>query len=427
MSRPAWAAIGTARRLVSGSSLALWYGRPMATSPAVRFGHAQRARWRLDPDLTYLNHGTVGATPRDVLEAQQRLRDTIEREPARFLLRELADIRQRPMRGVPHMRVAAAAVATFVGARPADLVFVDNATTGVNAVLRSLTFAPGEEILLTDHTYGAVARTAAYIAQRTGAIVRSAELPGPPYHAEELADAIDAASTPRTRVLVIDHVTSGSALILPVADIAARARARGIAVLVDGAHAPGAIPLDVPSLGVDWYVANLHKWAMAPRSSAFLWATPDRQVDLHPTVISWGFEQGFHAEFDLVGTRDPTPWLTAPAGLAFLESLGLDALRVWNHALVWDAACVLADRWRVPLPADESMVGPMVTLQLPSAVPADVGAVQALRDALLFEDRIEVQMHVFKGRAWVRLCGQAYVEPSDMERFREAVGKRVGR
>jgi isopenicillin-N epimerase len=406
---------------------ALWYGRRMAASPAGTFGHAYRDRWCLDSDLTYLNHGTVGATPRVVLEAQQRLRDTIEREPARFLLRDLADTRQRAMRSVPHMRVAAAAVAAFVGAQPADLVFVDNATTGVNAVLRSLTFAPGEEILLTDHTYGAVARTAAYIAKRSGAMVRVAPLPGPPCQAGPIADAIDAACTPRTRVLVIDHVTSGSALILPVAEIAARARARGIAVLVDGAHAPGAIPLDVPSLGADWYIANLHKWAMAPRSSAFLWAAPDRQADLHPTVISWGYDQGFHAEFDLVGTRDPTPWLAAPAGLGFLESLGLDALRAWNHALVWDAARMLSDRWRVPLPADESMVGPMVTLQLPSSVPADPIAVQSLRDALLFEDRIEVQMHVFSGRAWVRLCGQAYVEGSDIERLREAVEKRIGR
>jgi isopenicillin-N epimerase len=406
---------------------ALWYGRRMATSRGVRYGHACRDRWCLDPDVIYLNHGTVGATPRVVLEAQQRLRDTIEREPARFLLRELADTRQRAMRGVPHMRVAAAAVATFVGARPDDLVFVDNATTGVNAVLRSLSFAPGDEILLMDHTYGAVARTAAYIAKRSGALVRVAALPDPPGQAGPIADAIDAACTARTRVLVVDHVTSGSALILPVAEIAARARTRGIAVLVDGAHAPGAIPLDVPSLGVDWYVANLHKWAMAPRSSAFLWAAPGRQADLHPTVISWGYDQGFHAEFDLVGTRDPTPWLAAPAGLAFLESLGLDALRRWNHTLVWDAARVLTDRWRVPLPADESMVGPMVTVQLPSSVPADPIAVQALRDALLFEDRIEVQMHVFKGHAWVRVCGQAYVEASDIDRLGQAVEKRIGR
>ena len=396
------------------------------TPSAVRFGHSHRDRWLLDPDLTYLNHGTVGATPRVVLEAQQRLRDEIEREPARFLLRDLADTRQRPMRAAPRMRVAAAAVAAFVGARPDDLVFVDNATTGVNAILRSLIFAPGDEIVLTDHGYGAVGRTAAYIARRTGAVVRTAELPGPPYGPGPIADAIDAACSARTRVLLVDHITSGSALILPLAEIARRARARGISVLVDGAHAPGAIPLDLPALGVDWYVGNLHKWAMAPRSSAILWAPPERQADLHPTVISWGFDQGFAAEFDLTGTRDPTPWLAAPAGLAFLESLGLDALRAWNHGLVRDAARALSVRWHVPLPCDETMIGSMVTLELPGRVRADAAAVQALRDALLFEDRIEVQMHVFKGRAWVRLCGQAYVEASDVERFADALDRRVG-
>jgi isopenicillin-N epimerase len=393
----------------------------MSASLPIRFGHAYRDHWCLDPNLTYLNHGTVGATPRVVLEAQQRLRDVIEQQPAKFLLRDLADTRQRPVRGVPHMRKAAAGVAAFVGARAEDLVFVDNATTGVNAVLRSLTFAPGDEILLTDHTYGAVARTAAYIARRTGAAVRVAELPGQPYRADGIARAIDAACTPRTRVLIVDHITSGSALILPIREIAARAKARGIAVLVDGAHAPGAIRLDVPSLGADWYTGNLHKWAMAPRSSAFLWAPPERQVDLHPTTISWGFDQGFDAEFDLVGTRDPTPWLAAPAGIAFLGSLGLDALRAWNHALVWDAARMLSDRWRVPVPADESMIGPMVTMELPAGVKPDAAVVQALRDALLFEDRIEVQMHVFKGKAWFRICGQAYVEASDFDRFRDAV------
>jgi isopenicillin-N epimerase len=399
----------------------------MSSPSPVRFGHSYRDRWGLDPDLTYLNHGTVGAVPRVVLEEQRRLRDAIEREPARFLLRDLANIRQFPMRVEPHMRVAAAAVAKFVGARADDLVFVDNATTGVNAVLRSLTFAPGDEIVVTDHTYGAIGKTAAYIVRRTGAVVRVAEFPEPPYDASRIADAVDAVCTSRTRVLVIDHITSGSALILPVREIAARARARGIAVLVDGAHAPGAIPLDVASLGVDWYTGNLHKWAMAPRSSAFLWARPERQVDLHPAVISWGFDQGFDAEFDLVGTRDPTPWLAAPAGIAFLESLGLDALRAWNHKLVWDATRLLADKWRVPVPAPESMIGPMVTMELPAAVRAETMAVRALRDALLFEDRIEVQMHVFKGRAWCRLCGQAYLEPSDFQKFADAIDARIGR
>lgn len=396
----------------------------MTSAAAARFGHSYRDQWMLDPALTYLNHGTVGAPPRVVLQAQQRLRDEIEREPARFQLRELADHGQA-MRGEPHMRKAAAAVARFVGADTADVVFVDNATSGVNAVLRSLTFAPGDEIVLTDHTYGAVAKTAHYIASRTGLVIRVAEFPGPPWTAEGMADAIDAACTSRTRLVLIDHISSGTALIWPVAEIARRARARGIAVLVDGAHAPGAIALDIPSLGVDWYVANLHKWAMAPRSSAFLWAARHRHADLHPTVISWGYGQGIAAEFDLVGTRDPTPWLTAPAGIDFLHHLGLDALRAWNHAIAWDGARMLASHWRVPMTADESMIGSMATIQLPSSVAADAAVVQRLRDALLYEDRIEAQMNVFKDRAWVRFCGQAYIESSDIDRLRDAIDKRV--
>jgi len=164
---------------------------------------------------------------------------------------------------------------------------------------------------------------------------------------------------------------------------------------------------------------------MAPRSSAFLWAPPERQHDLHPPVISWGFDQGFDAEFDLCGTRDPTPWLAAPSGIEFLKSLGLDELRRWNHRLAWDAAQMLAKRWHVEVPAPESMIGPMVTMPLPASVTPTPETITALRDALLYEDRIELQMHVFKGRAWARICGQAYVEMSDVERFADALDRRV--
>lgn len=390
-----------------------------------RFGHAYRDRWLLDPDLLYLNHGTVGAPPRVVLGVQQQLRDEIEREPARFLLRDLTGTDQGATAREPRMRAAAAAIARFVGADRDDLVFVDNTTTGVNAVLRSLTFTAGDEIVLTDHTYGAIGNAADDVARRTGAIVRRVELPGPPWTADGIVTAIDGACSPRTRVVLVDHISSGSALVCPVAEIARRARARGIAVLVDGAHAPGSLALDVPALGVDWYVGNLHKWAMSPRSSGFLWAAPHRHADLHPTTISWGYGRGLAAEFDLVGTRDPTPWLASPAGLDFLDELGFDGLRAWNHAIAWEGARMPARHWRVPPPADESTIGAMATVQLPPSVPGDAAAVQRLRDALLFEDRIEVQMHAFKGRAWVRFCGQAYVEPSDIDRLRDAIDKRL--
>lgn len=381
--------------------------------------------WALDPAITYLNHGTVGATPQRVLAAQQAIRDEIERQPARFLLRELADVKQFPMRARPRMRVAAEAVAAFLGARAQDLGFVDNATTGCNAVLRSLNLKPGDEILVTDHGYGAVTNAAIYAARRAGASVRTAALPYPRFEPGAIVEAVVSALSPRTRIAVVDHVTSGSALILPVAEIAARCHAAGAAVLVDGAHAPGALPLDIPALGVDWYTGNLHKWAMAPRSSAILWAAPERQMDLHPPVISWGYEKGFEAEFDLVGTRDPSPWLAAPDGIEFMRGLGLDAMRDWNHALAWRSARRLAERWDIALPMAESMVGTMATFPLPARLGSSIEDAQRLKDALLYEDHIEVQIHAWRDRVWMRISGQVYNDDADVERLARAIEARA--
>jgi isopenicillin-N epimerase len=224
--------------------------------------------------------------------------------------------------------------------------------------------------------------------------------------------------------VVVDHITSETALLLPLAEIAARCRARGVPVLADGAHAPGAIALDIPVLGVDWYVANLHKWAWAPRSSGILWAPLGRQAGLHPPVISWGLDQGFTAEFDLVGTRDPSAHLAAPAAIAFLRELGFDAVRAHNHALAWSAAKLLAARWGTELPMPESMVATMATVPLPAGLGATREDAARLRDALLFEDRIEVQLHAARGRLWVRVSAQVYNEMADYERLAEAVTRR---
>lgn len=388
------------------------------------FGHAMLQHWSLDPAIAYLNHGTVGAPPRRVIAAQRAICDEIERQPARFLLRELADVEQIPMRMPPRMRTAAAAVAAFLGADAKDLAFVDNATTGCNAVLRSATFAPGDEILVTDHGYGAVTNTVKYVASRSGASMRTVVLPFPGTTPASVLTTIEAALTPRTRMLVVDHITSGSSLVLPIAEIAARCRARGVVTLIDGAHAPGTLPLDLPSLGVDFYVGNLHKWAMAPRSCAILWAAPDRQRDLHPTTISWGYEHGMSAEFDLVGTRDPSPWLAAPEGIAFMQELGLDAMRAWNHQLAYGSARTFAERWKVQVPAPESMYGSMVTLPLPERFGTTREAAQRLKDTLLYDERIETQLHAFEGRLWLRLAAQVYNDASDFERLRVAIEKR---
>jgi isopenicillin-N epimerase len=387
----------------------------------MRFGHAMRPDWPLDPDVIYLNHGTVGVTPRRVLAAQQAIRDEIERAPSQFLLREQSGLVGVPTGRQSRVRQAAGAVAAAVGAHADDLVFVDNATTGVNAVLRSIALGPGDEILLTDHNYGATLRVAQFVARERGAIVRVAPVPYPGFDARALTESVARSITDRTRVAVLDHITSESALVFPQAELAAACRARGVRVLVDGAHAPGVLALDLPALGVDWYTANLHKWACAPRSCGFLWAPPDRQTGLHPPVISWGLDQGFTAEFDWVGTRDVSAWLSAPAGFAFLDGIGRAAIWRHNHDLAWEGAQLLADRWGTTLGYGPSDIGFMATVPMPAAcgsLPADAARV---RDALLFNHRIEVQVHAVAGRLWARISAQVYNEIGDVERLADAV------
>jgi isopenicillin-N epimerase len=390
----------------------------------MRFGRHMLEHWSLDPEVTYLNHGTVGVVPRRVQAYQQRIRDEMEREPARFVLREVVPM-AGGAQGPGRLRRSAEQVAAFFGAKGSDFAFVDNVTAGASAVLHSLSLEPGDEILLTDHAYGAVARVAAFVARERRANVKTIPFPYPEFDAGRLIDAIAGGVTPRTRVLVIDHITAESAIVLPVADIAARVRSKGILVLVDGAHAPGHVAFDLPSLGVDFYTANLHKWAHAPRGCGFLWAAPEHHKNLHPPVVSWYLDQGFPAEFDWVGTRDPSPFLSAPEGLAFLRDLDFDAVRAYGHDLARRSAQMLAARWGSPFLPHESWYASMVTLPLPERLGSTPEQAMQLRDALLFEDRIEVQVHARYGRIWLRICGQVYNDDTDVARLADAVARRI--
>jgi isopenicillin-N epimerase len=374
--------------------------------------------WALDPAVTYLNHGTVGAPPRRALEAQQKLRDQIERQPSRFLLRELTGPRFVADNGGPSLlRIAADRVARFLGAEGRHLVFVDNATSGANAVLRSFDFREGDEIVLLDHAYGGVLKAAQFAARVRGATVREVEFPQSGITPDRVVQLIDEELRPRTRMVLIDHVTSRSALILPVAEIASRCHRRGIVVLVDGAHAPGAIPVDIPSLGVDWYTGNLHKWAWSPRSSGVLWTDPKHQPIVHPNVISWGLDTGMTEEFDWPGTRDPTPHLAAPDGISFMEELGVSNVQRYNHELAWNAGREMAAQWKTSLLAGEEMIGTMVTVPLPERFGSTPEDALRLRDTLLFEHNIEVHTHEFRGRLHVRVSAQVYNEMSDVEKL----------
>lgn len=380
----------------------------------------------LDPAIHYLNHGTVGATPRRVLRRQQELRDEMERQPAAFLLREATPmIRRADDEGAGRIRRAAEDVADFVGAEGDDLGFVVNVTAAVNAVLRSFAFAAGDEVVVFDHGYGAVINAARTITAASGARVVVANMPLA-VSEDAVVAAFAAALTDHTRLAIIDHVTSGSALVLPVQRLVAAAHERGVAVLIDGAHAPGAIDVDVTAIDADFYAANLHKWAWAPRSCGFLWAKRERQRGLHAPIISWGVDEGLSAELDWQGTLDPTPMLAAPEGLAMLRELGVDAVRAHNHDLAWRAAATLASRWGTTFTTPRSMVGTMVTVPLPSSFGSTRADAVRLRNRLLDEHRIEVQVHEQTCadavvRLHVRVSAQIYVDESDITALGAAV------
>ena len=380
--------------------------------------------WLLDPGCIYLNHGTVGAPPRRVLAAQQALRDEMERQPSRFLLRELHLEQPAPWRAQSRLREALERVAPFVGARADDLAFVTNVTTGVTAVLRSVPLGPGDEVVITDLAYGGVALAAKAATHDRGATLRIAETPFPLCAAQQVVDAIAGALNPRTRLVVVDHVTAQTALVLPVAAVVAACHERDIPVVVDGAHAPGSIAVDIPSLGADWYAANLHKWAHAPRPCGILWARPDRQAPLHHPVASWGYGHGFHQEFDHVATNDPTSYLAAPEGIALLREWQFESVLAYIHQLAWDAGQMLATCWDTALDAPRAMIGAMVTVPLPEAAGSTPADATKLRLQLLVEDRIEVPVHAWRGRLWTRVSAQVYNERSDVERLAEAVKRR---
>jgi isopenicillin-N epimerase len=392
------------------------------------FGRQFLTEFPLDPTITYLNHGTVGVTPRRVLAVQQALRDEMERQPSRFLLRELTAPSTSvglPRAETPRLRIAAEAVATFFGARGDDLVFVDNTTTGANAVLRSFPFSAGDEVLVTDLAYGGVVNAARYAAREKGATVRTVTVPFP-FRADAIADAIVEAAGPRTVLAIIDHIAAESAIVMPLADIAARLAGRGVAVLADGAHAPGAIPVDIPSLGVDWYVGNLHKWMWTPRSSGILWAAPARQAQVQPTVISWGLDTDFATSFDLPGTRDPSPHLAAPAAIDLFEEWGTSAIQAYNHGLALEAARHVSARWDTAFDTPDALIGTMATVTLPASLGSTREDAQRLRDALLFEDGLEIPVHAYRGQLRARISAQVYNDMEDIERLAAAVRRRIG-
>lgn len=342
----------------------------------------------LDPTVTFLNHGSFGATPAPVRARQAAWRDEMEREPVDFLARRLPLL----------LAEARAALAPFVGARADDLAFVQNATTGANAVIDSVALRPGDELLTTDHRYDAVRNAMEARARRAGARVVEAALPFPGIDADTVVDAVAAAITPRTRLLVVDWITSPTALVLPVRRLVKLAQERGVPVLVDGAHAPGQVRVDLDALGADWWVGNLHKWTCAPKGAALLWARADRHEALRAPVTSHGWGAGLQAELEWPGTFDPTAWLAAPEAVRWH---GGQALMDANRALAAAALPVVADSsgLDLPPPPPEAMRGAMHAFPL-DGVPAERFA--ELWNTLFEVHRVEVPILAWQGRVWCR-------------------------
>ena len=381
--------------------------------------------WALDPEVAFLNHGSFGATPLPVLEAQRALRARMEAEPVRFFIRELGQL----------LDDARAALGAFIGAAAEDVAFVPNATTGANAVLRSLPLAAGDEILTTDHAYGACRNAADFVAERTGARVVVAPVPFPLASPGEVIEAVLAHVGPRTRLALLDHVTSPTALVMPIARLVGALAERGVETLVDGAHAPGMVDLDVRAVGAAYYTGNCHKWLCAPKGAGFLYVRRDRQATVRPTVISHGATSArtdrsrFLLEFEWTGTQDPSPYLCVPEAIRLLGTAlagGWPALRARNHALAIEARNVLCRALRVAPPAPDSMLGSMATVSLPesqlrsSSLPPPF---DPLQDALLERFATEVPVFPWPGtpRRVVRISCQLYNTIEQYERLAAAL------
>ena len=390
-----------------------------------------KQHWTLDPAITFLNHGSFGATPRAVLEKQSELRAQMEREPVRFFVRELE----------PLLDDARRVLAAFLGADEAGLAFVPNATAGVNAVLRSLDLDKFDELLVTTHEYNASRNTLDYVAGLAGAKVVVVDVPFPIASSDIVIERVLEKVTPRTRLLLIDHITSQTAIVLPVARIVEEMTSRGIDTLIDGAHAAGSVPLDVRAIGAAYYTGNLHKWVCAPKGAAFLFVRDNRRASIRPTSISHGAnstrrDRGrFLIEFDWTGTDDPTAYLSIPESLRVMASLvdgGWPEIIRRNRNLALQARDLLCNFLGIANPAPDDMLASMAAVPLPdgneSTAPSLYG--DPVQDKLLFEYGIEVPIVPWPAppKRLLRVSAQLYNEIADYERLVNALrAQQLGR
>lgn len=368
-----------------------------------------RRDFLLDPEVAFLNHGSFGACPRTVFERYQHWQRELEREPVDFILRRLPDL----------LAQARDALARYVGASPGDLAFVGNATTGVNLAARALDLRPGDEVLTTDLEYGACDLAWEWLCRRTGARYVRAAIPLPLDGPATVVENLLAAVTERTRVVYVSHITSDTALVLPVEEIVARARELGLTTIADGAHAPAHVPLHVDDLGADFYSGNCHKWLMAPKGAAFLHVRPEWQERVDAPIVSWGYEPGnsFSERIERQGTRDCAAWLAVPDAIRYQAERDGDAVRARCHSLVCNARRALCELLGTEPLAPEEMLGRMATVELPRPDPT-------LSERLFRRHRVEVPT-MRPGDSRLRVSVAAYTTEADVERLLAALPREL--
>lgn len=396
-----------------------------------------RSLFLFEHGLIYLNHGGFGATPKEVLEAKQRILAEIEKNPA--------GVFQHNLRNLWHEMVEK--IARRFSLDTDAVAIVDNVTEGIVAVLRALSLEAGDEILLTSMNYGAVAIAARHIAEKQGAKITLAALRFPDPDPQQCIEAVTQALTPRTKIAIVDHITSPTALLMPLTELVTACRARGVPVLVDGAHAPGQIALDISALNADWYVANLHKWYFVPRGCGFIWAAPGRRSGLRPNVLSWDIDYPFPSNFGWTGTRDPSSWLAIPAAFDFMDRFGESVVRQHNHELIRAAVARLAEMWKFRVTTPDAMTAAMTLVPAPEGLPYPATDEGRARFEVDLKDQYNIMVNpsfasesqggrfagsrphggykqplsAHEGRIWIRITAQIYNSIEDYEKLGAAV------
>lgn len=368
-----------------------------------------RPDFLLDPEVAFLNHGSFGACPRPVFESYQAWQRELEREPIDFIDRRLPDL----------LATARGELAGYLNAPASDIAFVTNATLGVNLAARSLDLRPGDEILTTDLEYGACDLAWEWLCRRTGASYVRAAIPLPLASPAELTDALFARATEKTRVVYISHITSSTGLILPVEEIVSRARDLGALTIVDGAHAPAYVALDIDALGADYYTANAHKWLMGPKGAGFLHVRPDHQERVDAAIVSWGYAEGhgFRERVEMQGTRDPAAFLAVADAIRYQSERDWDAVRERCRARTREARAKLCDLLGTEPLAPEEMLGQMASVRLPRPDPG-------LRDRLFYDHRVEIPV-AGPNHDLLRISVAAYTTEGEIERLSAALAREL--